>query len=113
MSQQSLSTLQILSAFPITGVLGIDRFYQRQILIGFLKMFTMGGFGLWYIIDALCHAAEGITGSTTTITDSTAFLGCRDRTITRVLGWIILLMFIICVIVGVAYNNEYPRVILE
>ncbi|CAM3627088.1 TM2 domain-containing protein [Litorimonas haliclonae] len=33
------------------GFLGIDRFLVGDILAGILKLLTMGGFGLWVIID--------------------------------------------------------------
>jgi TM2 domain-containing membrane protein YozV len=39
----------VLSLF--IGALGIDRFYVGNILLGVLKLFTLGLLGLWTIID--------------------------------------------------------------
>ena len=38
------------------GMMGLDRFMRGQTVLGILKMITLGGFGIWYIIDA-CIAA--------------------------------------------------------
>jgi len=39
----------ILSIF--LGELGVDRFYAGDIRIGFGKLLTLGGLGLWWLID--------------------------------------------------------------
>ena len=33
------------------GMLGWDRYLRGQVGIGILKTITLGGFGLWYLID--------------------------------------------------------------
>ena len=37
----------------LVGALGIDRFYTGSILLGVLKLFTLGGLGLWWLIDLI------------------------------------------------------------
>lgn len=43
-----LLTLQLSILF---GYLGFDRFYLGKIGTGILKLVTLGGFGIWYLID--------------------------------------------------------------
>ena len=38
------------------GWLGADRFYCGQVLLGVLKLLTMGGFGIWVLIDCFLIA---------------------------------------------------------
>ena len=37
----------------LVGGLGIDRFYTGSILLGVLKLVTLGGLGLWWLIDLI------------------------------------------------------------
>ncbi|MGC4174934.1 TM2 domain-containing protein [Demequina sp.] len=41
------------------GYFGIDRFYLGKIGTGILKLITVGGFGLWYLIDVILVLAGG------------------------------------------------------
>jgi TM2 domain-containing membrane protein YozV len=38
------------------GAIGADRFYVGDILLGIFKLITLGGFGLWVLIDLIIIA---------------------------------------------------------
>jgi TM2 domain-containing membrane protein YozV len=70
MSSKSRVLLELLSAFPLTGMLGIDRIYMGQVGLGLLKLMTLGGLGVWYIVDMLIQTIEGIMRKPTTVADA-------------------------------------------
>lgn len=35
------------------GMLGVDRFYMGHVGLGILKLITLGGFGVWWLIDLI------------------------------------------------------------
>jgi ribosomal protein L40E len=40
------------------GYFGVDRFYLGKVGTGILKLITMGGFGLWWLIDIILIATD-------------------------------------------------------
>ena len=49
--QKSFVATWLLAYF--LGSLGIDRFYLGKIGTGILKLITVGGFGIWWLIDLI------------------------------------------------------------
>ncbi len=48
------TTALILSIF--LGSIGVDRFYLGKVGTGILKLLTVGGFGIWWLIDVILIA---------------------------------------------------------
>jgi TM2 domain-containing membrane protein YozV len=55
-SEKSWWTAFWLSLF--LGIVGFDRFYLNQPILGFFKMFTFGGLFIWWLVDFILIAAE-------------------------------------------------------
>lgn len=55
----------VLVLLTLTGLsfFGLDRMYSNQIGLGVLKLFTAGGFGIWYTIDAIRVILNALTRS--------------------------------------------------
>ncbi len=47
----------------LVGWLGIDRFYLGQTGLGILKLVTIGGLGVWYVIDLILIVTGKMTDS--------------------------------------------------
>lgn len=58
MKTKSKQTALFFSIF--TGVLGVDRFYLGYTVSGIIKLLTVGGFGIWALIDLIRIAVDSI-----------------------------------------------------
>jgi TM2 domain-containing membrane protein YozV len=50
--------LTILLMSFLGGYMGLDRFYKGQVAWGVVKLITLGGFGVWYLVDLVIAAYD-------------------------------------------------------
>lgn len=56
----SIKDKNILILLAGIGSLGIDRFYRGQIGLGVLKLVTLGGCGIWGIVDLIMYMVSAL-----------------------------------------------------
>ena len=59
---KKVSWLTALVLSVLLGCFGIDRFYFGQIGLGIAKLLTVGGFGIWWLIDIILVATKKVNG---------------------------------------------------
>ncbi len=57
-SERELNWIVTLLMSIFFGYIGVDRFMMGQVVLGLLKLFTAGGFGVWWLVDIILIATR-------------------------------------------------------
>ena len=58
MEKRKVNWVLVLIMSIIFGSLGVDRFLMGQVGLGILKLVTLGGCGVWWLIDIILIATK-------------------------------------------------------
>lgn len=65
MAEKQVPWVATLVVSILVGTLGIDRFMMGHVGLGILKLLTLGGCGIWWLVDVILiatkHPFPGIT----------------------------------------------------
>ena len=86
---KSQSTTFLLSW--LLGGLGVDRFYLDQIGLGILKLVTLGGCGIWALIDVILTGIGSQTDATGAPLQREPAVGTpvKSQTVAFILSWLL------------------------
>jgi TM2 domain-containing membrane protein YozV len=60
MAKEKKNFLTALILSILVGSLGVDRFYLGYVGLGILKLITLGGCGIWWLIDVILIATKSL-----------------------------------------------------
>lgn len=95
----------------ILGVFGIDRMYLGCWTTGFLKLITIGGLGIWYLIDLLLITINAFSLSKAPVLCGGYTWNPLTMEIAKTIASIIIVMFVIKIIISfIFWNNTSKQV---